>query len=52
MEDLNSQLEAIGEEMGTGNPIVLSVLSTATAFMELSIDWSRTVGGKKWRKQQ
>jgi hypothetical protein len=46
VEDLNSQLEAIGEDMRTGNPIVLSVLSNATASMGLSNVDSRLAGKK------
>jgi hypothetical protein len=46
MEDLNSQLEAIGEETHTGKPIVLSVLSNAAASMGLSNVDSRPAGKK------
>jgi hypothetical protein len=46
MEDLNSQLEAIGEETRTVNPIVLSVLSNAAASMGLSNVDSRPAGKK------
>jgi hypothetical protein len=46
MEDLNSQLEAIGEEMRTGNSIVLSVLSNAATSMGLSNVDSRPAGKK------
>ncbi len=51
VEDLNSQLEAIGEEMPTGNPIVLSVLSNAAASMGLSKVDSRPAG-KKTREER
>jgi hypothetical protein len=50
VEDLNSQLEAIGEEMRTGNPIVLSVLSNAAAYMVLSNIDSRPAGKKTSRE--
>jgi hypothetical protein len=46
LEDLNSQLEAIGKETRTGNPIVLSVLSNAAASMGLSNVDSRPAGKK------
>jgi hypothetical protein len=46
VEDLNSQLEAIGEETHTGNPIVLSVLSNAAKSMGLSNVDSRPAGKK------
>ncbi len=46
VEDLNSQLEAIGEETCTGNPIVLSVLLNAAASMGLSNVDSSPVGKK------
>jgi hypothetical protein len=53
VEELNSQLEAIGEEMHTENPIVLSVLSNAAASIGLSNADSRPAGKKdKWRKGQ
>ncbi len=50
MEDLNSQLEAIGKGTHTGNPIVLSVLSKAAASMGLSNIDSRTAGKKTSRE--
>jgi hypothetical protein len=50
VEDLNSQLEATGEEMHTGNPIVLSVLSNAAASMGLSNVDSRPPGKKTSRE--
>ncbi len=46
VKDLHTQLEAIGVETQTGNSIVLSVLSTATASMGLSVDGRRTVEKK------
>jgi len=46
MEDLNSQLEAIGEDRHTGNPIVLNVLSNTAASMGLSNVDSRSAGKK------
>jgi hypothetical protein len=46
VEDLNSQLEAIGEETRTGNPIVLSVLLNSAASMGLS-NVDRRPAGKK-----
>ncbi len=46
VENLNSQLEAIGEETCTGNPIVLSVLSNAAESMGLSNVDSRSAGKK------
>ncbi len=50
MEDLNSQLEAIGEDRHTGNPIVLNVLSNTAASMGLSNVDSRPAGGKMSRE--
>jgi hypothetical protein len=50
VEDLNSQLEAIGEETHTGNPIVLSVLLNAAKSMGLSNVDSRPAGKKTSRK--
>ena len=46
VEDLNTQLEAIGGETRTVNPIVLSVLSTTTVSMsmELKNEESKTAG--------
>ncbi len=46
VEDLNRQLEAIGAEMCTGNPIVLSVFSNAAKSMGLSNVDSRSAGKK------
>ncbi len=46
VEDLNGQLEAMGEEMGTRNPIVLSVLLNAAKSMGLSNVDSRPAGKK------
>jgi hypothetical protein len=50
VEDLNSQLEAIGEETRTGNPIVLSVLLNAAKSMGLSNVDSRPAGKKTSRE--
>ncbi len=50
VKDLNSHLEAIGEETRTGNPIVLSVLSKAAASMWLSNVDSKTAGKKTSRE--
>jgi hypothetical protein len=50
VEDLNSQQEAICEEMRTGNPIVLSVLSNAAKSMGLSNVDSRPAGKKTSRE--
>jgi hypothetical protein len=46
VEDLNSQLEAIGEETRTGNPFVLSVLSNTAASMGLN-NVDRRLAGEK-----
>ena len=46
VEELNSQLEAIGEETHKGNPIVLSVLLNAAKSMGLSNVDSRSAGKK------
>ncbi len=46
VEDLNSQLEAIGEETCTEIPIVLSALSNSATSMGLSNVDSKTVGKK------
>ena len=48
MEDLNTQLDAIGEESSTLNPIVQSILSNAAATMGLGDGgrWGQESGGK------
>ncbi len=46
VEDLNSQLEAMGEEMRTGNPNVLNVLLNAAKSMGLSNVDSKPAGKK------
>ncbi len=50
VEDLTSQLEAIGEETHTGNPIVLSVLSRTAVSMGLSNVDSRLAEKKTSRE--
>ncbi len=45
-EDLNGQLEAMGEETRTGNPVVLSVLSNAAKSIGLSNVDTRPAGKK------
>jgi hypothetical protein len=50
VEDLNSQLEAIGKETHTGNPIVLSVLLNAAKSMGLSNVDSSSAGIKTSRE--
>jgi hypothetical protein len=50
VEDLNSQLEPIGEETGPGKPIVLSVLLNAAKFMGLNNVDSRPAGKKTSRE--